>query len=555
MLRLTASAPTEIVLRPASLRMVALALDLALFSSLVVVGLVVRWPYLLSAPRFTDEIYEVLRGLQIAQGRLFPLTSVDSYIGALQNYTFALAFLIGGENPWSPRLISWLAGGMTVGLTFLLGQEIARSVGSRSDRWVGTLAALMLTVAGVHVIVNSHIAWSHSVTPFYTTLGFWLVLRSVRAGVASLMAPAGLALGCALQTHLLAGMFIPAVAGYALWKARWLLRSRWTYLGIGLFLLAYSSVIVYNIQNAGDTVRHAQYIRTRPNYLVDGPLPESDSMVVIRNVGRTVGMLGETLVSSIDGVDDWPGQIDPALIAFGLVAAAAGLIWCARCGQPLPLMAFLATALILPLANPGRYSTITDGRYVSPLLPLCYASIAALVLSATYRRTLRPIFIALLVAVFVIQPLGPTLRYGQRVSVEVPSNEAIARSVDLLGSLRQEDDIVLLDNRLNLGADTIQSPREARAAYDGFTYLLPFKGFRIVTTQISRSAVEERLRRRSRLFAIIPPGYRTELLVGRLTPVRSADAAAPMDPAAPSRPLYAIYMVERGDPAAEAASS
>jgi hypothetical protein len=532
----------------------ALATDLALFGSLVMIGLVVRWPYLESAPRFTDEIYEVLRGLQIAQGRLLPLTSVDSYIGALQNYVFALVFLIGGQNPWSPRVVSWLAGGMTVGLTFLLGQEIARSVGSRSDRWVGILAALMLTVAGVHVIVNSHVAWSHSVTPFYTTLGLWLVLRSARTGEAWLMAPAGLAFGCALQTHLLAGMFIPAVAGFVVWKARWLLRSRWTYVGIGLFLLAYSSVIVYNVQNAGDTVRHAQYIRTRHNYLVDGPLPESDPMVVVRNVGRTIGMLGETLVSSLGAQDEWPSPIDPALIAVGLVTMAAGLIWCARRAQPLPLMAVLATVLILPVANPGRYATITDGRYVSPLLPLCYAAIAVLVLSAMQGRILRPIFIALLVAVFVIQPLGPTFRYSQRVSAQVPSNQAIARSVDLLDSLQQDDDVVMLDNRLNLGS-RLPSPGESRAAYDGFTYLLPFKGFRIITTQISRAAVEERLRRRPRLFAIIPPGYRTELLVGRVTPVRSVDHPVPMDPTAPDRPLYAIYMVERGQAVAEPADS
>ena len=69
-------------------------------------------------------------------------------------------------------------------------------------------------------------------------------------------------------------------------------------------------------------------------------------------LGRTIGMLGETLVSSLGAQDEWPSPIDPALIAVGLVTMAAGLIWCARRAQPLPLMAVLATVLILPAPHP-----------------------------------------------------------------------------------------------------------------------------------------------------------------------------------------------------------
>ena len=98
----------------------------------------------IDSPRFTDEIQEVLRGLLISQGRLFPLTSVDSYIGAIQNYAVALVFLVSGQKPWSPRLISWFLGGLTVGLTYLLGMEIARSVGITRSRLVGALSAMML---------------------------------------------------------------------------------------------------------------------------------------------------------------------------------------------------------------------------------------------------------------------------------------------------------------------------------------------------------------------------------------------------------------------------
>ncbi|MFN0070350.1 MAG: hypothetical protein ACKVVP_02525, partial [Chloroflexota bacterium] len=389
--------------------------------------------------------------------------------------------------------------------------------------------------------------------PFYTTLGLWLVLRVMRARTTWPMAVAGFSFGCALQTHLLAGMFFPAVIALVIWKARWLLKDRWTYLGIGAFLAAYSSVIVHNLMYLGDTVKHAQYIRTRHNYLVDGPLPETDSFTILRNMGRTIGMLGETLVTSIGPADDWPGSIDPVLIAVGLISVAFAVVWALRRGQPLPILALLATVLILPVANPGRYTTITDGRYVSPLLPLCFAALAAMLLAIPMSRKVRICAIGAMALVFILQPLGPTLRYGQRVSEEVPSNQAIARSVDVLESWGDESDLVMLDNRLNQGARNIISLRESRAAFDGFTYLLPFERIRVVTTQVSRGAVEDRLRRRDRVFVIVPPGYRSELLVGRVTPIRSADAPAPPDPAAPHRPLYEMYMVEKISGASDSA--
>jgi hypothetical protein len=216
-------------------------------------------------------------------------------------------------------------GGATVGLTYLLSREIARSLGIIPSRASGVAAALMIGFAGVHILVNSHIAWSNSVTPFYTTLGLWLVLRVVRTQQPRLLALAGVCFGLALQTHLLAGMFIPAVAVYVVWKGRWLLRNRWTAIGVLLFVLSYSNVIVYNIVNAGDTVRHAQYIRTRHNYLTEGSLPETDSMVVVRNAGRTVWMLGETLVSSVGPSDDWPEPLDPAIVVLGLAVTATAL--------------------------------------------------------------------------------------------------------------------------------------------------------------------------------------------------------------------------------------
>jgi hypothetical protein len=406
----------------------------------------------------------------------------------------------------------------------------------------------MLAVAGVHVVINSHVAWSNSMTPLFTTTGLWLVVRAVYLGHAWLLAPAGLIFGLALQSHWGAGMFLPAVAVYCVWKRPALLRNRWLYIGAGLFLIGYSDVIAHNILNPGDTLRHAQFRRTRPNYLVDGPLPETDALAAFRNIARATVMLGETLVSSLGERDNWPWPIDRALVTGGLLFTAVSAIWSLRRGQALPLLSIVATLLILPVLNPGRYTPITDGRYMSPLLPVCFATFTAMLFSVRWRPSVRYGLLAALILVFVIQPLGPLVRYELRTAEEVPANLALEQSVQLISSYRTDaDDEVMVDNRLNLGASNVPSLREARAVYDGLSYLLPFYDFRVLTTQISRSSVDDRLRRRPRVFVVLPPGYRSELQAGKVTPIRSPDAPVPADPAAPGRALYEIYLVERQD--------
>lgn len=522
--------------------------DVTVAAGLSLIALLIRWPYLWAVPRFTDEILEVARGLAIARGRLLPLTNYDAYLGAIQNYMLAALFLLFGENPWTGRAMSFVLGGLTVGMTYLYGRDIARSVGALQPRVVGVLAALMLSVAGVHVVINSHVAWSNSMTPVFTTAGLWLVVRAVYLNRAWLLAPAGLIFGLALQTHWGAGMFLPAVAVYCIWKRPEFLRNRWLYIGAGLFLVGYSDVIAHNILNPGDTLRHGQFRRTRPNYLVDGPLPETDALAAARNIARATVMLGETLVSSLGERDNWPWPIDRALVTGGLLLSALSAVWSLRKGQALPLLSIVATLLILPILNPGRYTPITDGRYMSPLLPVCFASFVAMLFSVRITPGIWRALLAGLLLVFVVQPLGPLVRYELRTAEEVPSNQSLERSTQLINRFRVDaNDEVVLDNRLNLGAFNVPSLREARAAYDGLSYLLPFYSFNILTTQVSRSSVDDRLRRRARLFVVLPPGYRSELQVGKVTPLRSDDAPVPSDPVSPNRPLYEIYLVERID--------
>src|SRR5437879_6176689 len=94
--------PSRLRARPFSRR--ALGLSASILAVLVV-ALVPRVMALRDVPRFTDETDEVMRGLAIARGEMFPLTNVDSYIGPLWNYLVAAAFLIAGPSSMVPRVL------------------------------------------------------------------------------------------------------------------------------------------------------------------------------------------------------------------------------------------------------------------------------------------------------------------------------------------------------------------------------------------------------------------------------------------------------------------
>src|SRR6266508_541509 len=222
-------------------------LDLAAVSGLSLAALLIRWPQVFAAPRFTDEILEVLHGLAISQGRSLPLTHFDSYNGALHAYLIAGVFAVFGADPWSPRLVSLALGSATVGLTYLLAREIG-------GRLAGLAAGAMMAMAAVHVVVNSHVAWSNSITPFFSTLAVWLLIRAVRCGSGASLAGSGLAFGLALQTHPLVAAFVLAAGVYLLWKGRSLLRTRWTLAAGLLFAMGYANMFVYNVQSDTDSL-------------------------------------------------------------------------------------------------------------------------------------------------------------------------------------------------------------------------------------------------------------------------------------------------------------
>ena len=152
-------------------------------------------------------------------------------------------------------------GGLTVVLTYLIGREVGG--------WkLGALGAALLATLPQHIVVNSHVAWQNSTTPFYSTLAAYTLLRALRAFPkpdssrvprwARWLLLAGFVFGLMLQTHIGTVVLAPALAGavlLALWFSadrrasfRRFFASPWPYLTLLLVPLAYSPVIIDNAQ-------------------------------------------------------------------------------------------------------------------------------------------------------------------------------------------------------------------------------------------------------------------------------------------------------------------
>jgi 4-amino-4-deoxy-L-arabinose transferase-like glycosyltransferase len=333
---------------------------------------VVRLRHLMSVPSFTDETDEVLRGLAIARGQLLPLVNDDAYIGAMFNYLVAGAFLVNGPSEVTPRLIVLLAALATLPLTYALGREIA-------GRWAGLLATAMLATAGLHIVVNSRVAWSHAITPLFTTAALVSVLMALRRRSGWLLVLTGLCCGLAIQTHPSAVALLPAIAGGVLLhpQGRAWLRTPWPYLA-GLAAVAGCwNLLLYNaVINPGEAVRQAdwydyayrpkgslaEYLDALPQYSVD----------LIRSLGSVYG----TRLTLSVYLTNPAFMVTAGLLLAGLVLALSRRQWL------LPLT-FASATLLLPFF--GRQFGFLPGdvaRYLSYLLPAGFVLMAAVIVGA-----------------------------------------------------------------------------------------------------------------------------------------------------------------------------
>ncbi len=488
-------------LRPAEVEALIL---LALFG----LALLVRWPYLLRLPHFTDEMGEVRWALSIWRGEQFPLTAQETYLGALHAYILAAGLWLFGPSVALPRVIVCVIGALTVACTYLLGRELA-------GRPVGLLAAALLLTLPQHILVNSHVAWQNSTTPLYTTVALWafakswVVGRESREGMqnsrsdslpptaltthdprpmASLpwFTLAGFAFGLALETHPGVVVLAPALVlafGWRLWRARaWgALRSAGPWAGLVAALVGVGPLLFYNLTRGLVGVERVQRSR--------GYAFESDHSLgsYLRNLKNLLLELARMLSDPFHIPERALAYLASPQLVLVVALCLGGLVLLLRRGQPLPALALLCTALAMPYFN-HAYGVdgdrpIVTGRYVAFLLPplLIAVAVGALALLGWVMRRLEPrlrrggsgLLLAragagALLAALVLYPLLPLGRYYPEEAARDPANATFMETLRVIEAARGPGTPVLLDRNGLINVDL----RDGASAFDILDVLL-----------------------------------------------------------------------------------
>jgi 4-amino-4-deoxy-L-arabinose transferase-like glycosyltransferase len=431
-------------------------LDLAAVAALVALAAAVRLPGLLTVPRFTDEQLDVLYTLPLYRLQGLPVVAFDPYNGPLYSYLLAVTLWLLGPEPYTPRLMVLLLGLATVAATYWLG----RSLGGRA---AGLVAGGLLVGSAVHVVVNSHIAWSNATTPLFTTLAFCIILPAVTRGSGPRLALGALAFALALQTHPSVAFFLPGVALAVLLKQPALVRSRWTVIAGLLFVLGYSNMLAYHLFIKGEEAYWEQAKQVVPTWArtaddAIGRLDHEQRMNAegqsgpraypqnLATLGGNLPRVAANLIEPRPLLSDFLRE--PTFWLYGALILV-GLAWPLRHGNPLPILAGLSFLLLLPLFN-GKYEPIFNGRYLMPVVVLAYAGLGSLVpdLWRTQRGQAGRAALVLITVGLVLYPLLPLLRYHTQQHPEGQVSHDLIQTVAAISAARRADEPLLLDDRL-----------------------------------------------------------------------------------------------------------
>jgi 4-amino-4-deoxy-L-arabinose transferase-like glycosyltransferase len=413
--------------------------ELLLLALLLALAAAVRWSHLWLIPHFTDEMRDVDLAWRIFAEGARPLVSVDAYNGPLHDYLLAAALVLLGPSMYVPRLVMLVAGTATVGVTYLLG----RAMGSRL---AGAVAAGLLATNFVHVLINSHVAWSNCLTPLFTTLAMLVVVQAVQRGSGWRLALGGLLAGLALQTHPSA---VVPLLGLAVWlptqrRGRAFFRTPWPYLALALTALAVSNLVWFNLQTGGGALANVEERR----YAFTGG---ADVAGYVTNVGRfglgLAMMLSSEFGQKIDA--GWRILAQP-VVALWVALVGVAVLVAARRGQSLPLVVLGTAWLTIPYLNQSYGSTVMS-RYIAFLLPPLYVAVGLWVADLARTRRRAALALALVVAALGLNAWRVTERYYAAETAVGRTNAALlATTRYLVGQAPKSE--VLLGRNLNTRA-------------------------------------------------------------------------------------------------------
>ena len=202
-------------------------------------ALAIRLPNFMEVPRYADEGFEVLWGLDFALGKHLPLTGYTTHYGPFFAYLMAFLFLVFGIHLELPRLTTTIFGALAVAMTYGLGRVMW-------NRMAGIIGAGFALTNPALIIYGSHHDWSASLTPFFATA----TLTTMYAGIVhrknGLLILSGLLAALTMQSHpaSIVILFASALWFFHLpdWKVR--IKERTGLVAVLLFLVGYAPMII-----------------------------------------------------------------------------------------------------------------------------------------------------------------------------------------------------------------------------------------------------------------------------------------------------------------------
>ena len=266
-----------------------------------------------------DEAFNATMAHRVLTGAERPIFfTEDMTEEPLAIYVTALSFALFGETPWAIRLVSALAGIITIAALYALARAMFRA------RLTAALAAFTLAILYWHVNF-SRLGMEPIFTPLMMTLAFAFLWRAIRpplrseGGTGWGFALAGIFLAATLYTYK-AAFFAPILFVVFIGLEILLDRTFGTQNSRGLIILVIAAVLVFSPLGL--------YLATHPEQFLERPgtvtVASFDNATLADNTSKIVGMF--FLHGDDNPRSNLPGR--PALDPFLAIGFIVGVVAC-----------------------------------------------------------------------------------------------------------------------------------------------------------------------------------------------------------------------------------
>lgn len=416
--------------------------DLVIIFALTLLAVLIRIPKLMEIPLFTDEMLDVRAVYKMMlEKQIYLRSPVSPYTGPVLHYLLKGFMKAFGVNIFMPRILLLILGSLTVPVVYCWG----RSLGNRVS---GLVSGLLLSLNLPHIIINSHIAWSNSMTPFFVTLAFAIMYFSVKNDKGPLLILGGFLLGVGLQTHASVLVLFPGVLIWYLARRDIgeRLRKPWPYLTFLAVLVGYGNMIAYNVMTRLGSLK---YIQKQDYAFVTNHTASLYFSSLLSELGELSKAVSGVMLRKV-----FPTGLSLVMIVLYVLWLLAGLVITIKKRQLMPVILLLASILVMPYFNKAYPGGLTI-HYITFMLPISFV-IMGLAISGyidLFRwfkdRKLTPLILTVVFTIlFFVYPLFQIPTYYNNEIKDGATNGPIIKIVEELRKARDLGEEIFLEEDL-----------------------------------------------------------------------------------------------------------